>query len=380
MYIYQKTNRYFTQVPDGVESLAAKELETLGAYDVEPAFRGVQFSATPAVFYRINYSARLVSRVLAPLVSFPCQNKDDLYRTGKNVPWSELFSLSHTFGIFTTGEQTEALRNTKYAALCLKDAVVDHFRDRVGDRPNVDPLTPDLWLNLHIEQTKVTISLDASGGSLHRRGYRQRTVDAPLREDLAAAMVALSGWNGERPLYDPMCGSGTILCEAMMQVCDIPSGWFRKDFGFRFLPDFDWKLWQEIKAEVDGAIKPVPRGIIAGSDMDPLAIRTSRLNCSSLPGGDRINLKCLDFKEIQGLENRTIFINPPYGIRMGRDEDLGLFYKELGDFLKQRCKGSDAYIFFGNRELIKSVGLKTALKHELRNAGLDARIAKFELY
>lgn len=379
-FIYEKTHRFFAQVPDGVEDLAIREIERLGGREIKPDFRGVRFSATPSVLYRINYSARLSTRVLAPLATFVCRNRDDLYNEGKRIDWQRLFSVRDSFGIFSTGANNPNLRNSKFAALCLKDAVADYFRSIGGNRPNVNKTDPDVWLNLHIEKEKATVSLDTSGGSLHRRGYRQRTVQAPLQETLAAAMVAFSEWQGDRPLYDPMCGSATLLCEALMHAARIPSGILKKTFGFRFLPDYDESLWRRIKKEADDAIVSVAEELISGSDNDPLAVMASHVNRRMLPGGESIRVFRKDFKELPDLENHVILCNPPYGIRMGGGEDLSPFYKAFGDFLKQRCTGSEAYVFFGNREMIKHIGLRPDWKKPIRNAGLDARIVKFVLY
>ena len=380
MFEYQKTRRYFAQAAGGFEELAAKELKDLGAWGVEAGYRGIYFKADPAVLYHINYSARLVSRILAPLVSFRCRSRDDLYRAGRSIDWGAFFSLEDTFGIFANVSGNDQLRHSKFAALCLKDAVADAFRSRTGRRPDVDPVDPAIWLNLFIERDSATISLDTSGGSLHRRGYRRETVEAPMQETLAAAMVALSGWRGERPLYDPMCGSGTLLCEAMMKVCRIPSGFLKTDFGFRFLPDFKGSLWDRVKRQADQRIEPLPEGLIAGSDNDRTAVKAARINCGMLPGGDRIRIVREDYGDIAGLENRTILCNPPYGLRMKPEADLALFFKGFGDFLKQRCKGSEAVIYFGNREMLKKVGLRSAWKKPMRNAGLDGRIARYDLY
>lgn len=379
-FLYQKTNRFFAQVPEGMEDLAIQELSRLGAERMAPDFRGVYFTATHAVLYRIIYTARLLTRVLSPLFTLPCRDRDDLYRAGRSIDWSRLFSLRNTFGIFSTGENTPNLRNSKYAALCLKDAIADHFRSLMDKRPYVDKDAPDVWINLHIEKERATISLDVSGGSLHRRGYRRRTVEAPLQETLAAAMVALSGWHGEKPLYDPLCGSGTLLCEAMMHACNIPSGMLREKFGFRFLPDYSEAVWNAVKESADHAVSPLPEGRIAGSDSDPIAVMAAHVNCRALPGGESIQVWKKDFNAIERLENSVILCNPPYGIRLGAEQDLGAFYKAFGDFLKRRCRGSEAYIFFGNREMIKSIGLKPAFKKPIQNAGLDARIVKYELY
>ena len=239
MYQYQKSKTYFAQIADGFEELALDELKRLGADTVEPAYRGIRFSARPEALYRINYQSRLVSRVLAPMVSFRCRNRDDLYREARSVDWPGLFSLEDTFGIFANVSDNENLRHSKFAALCLKDAVADQFRKRMGKRPYVDKTRPDLWIHLLIRRQHATISIDTSGGSLHRRGYRRSPVAAPMKETLAAAVLALSGWQGDTPLYDPMCGAGTLLCEAMLTACRIPAGYLRSRFGFERLPDFD---------------------------------------------------------------------------------------------------------------------------------------------
>ncbi len=380
MFEYQKTRRYFAQTSSGLEALATKEIEALGATAVEAGFRGVYFTADPAVLYHINYNARLVTRILAPLASFRCRSREDLYRAGRAIDWGLFFSIDDTFGIFANVSGNDQLRHSKFAALCLKDAVADGFRSRTGRRPDVDPMNPTVWLNLFIERERATISLDTSGGSLHRRGYRKEPVDAPLQETLAAAMVTLSGWRGERPLFDPMCGAGTLLCEAMMKVCRIPAGFLRSAFGFRFLPDFNASVWARVKRRADEGITPLPEGLIAGSDCDRIAVKASRINCGMLPGGDRIRILQQDYRDVPALEHTAILCNPPYGIRMRQEGDLGLFFKEFGDFLKQRCRGSQACIYFGNREMLKKLGLKAAWKKPVRNAGLDGRVAMYDLY
>ncbi len=380
MFVYQKSRRFFAQVGSGFESIAAMELSHIGARKIEPGFRGFYFSADPAVLYSINYQSRLVSHVLAPLVSFQCRDREDLYREGKKIDWPSIFSPDHTFGIVANVSSNEKLRHSKFAALCLKDSVADLFRSRYGKRPDVDSLNPDVWINLHIRKEHATVSLDTSGGSLHRRGYRKETVEAPMQETLAAAMIALSGWHGQMPLYDPMCGSGTLLCEALMHVCRIPAGFFRKKFGFFFLPDFQKQLWEKIKHTEDSQVKKLLPGLISGSDIDRRAVRATKTNCRTLPGGENIQVIQKDFNHISELENVTILSNPPYGIRLKKEDDIGQFYKGFGDFLKQKCKGSQVVIYFGNREMIKYIGLRPSWKKPVKNAGLDGRVVKYELY
>lgn len=380
MFIYQETRSYFAQIADGMAELAQTELAGLGATQIESAFRGYRFCADPQTLYRINYQSRLASRILAPLAAFTCRDRNDLHKAATAIQWERLFGEGHTFAVLASGPGNEQLRHSKFAALCVKDAVADRFRERTGRRPDVDKTHPDIWIHLYIEKQHATISLDTSGGALHRRGFRREQTAAPIKETLGAAMVALSGWRGDRPLYDPMCGSGTLLCEALMAAGRIPSGYLRKAFGFFHLPDFDASLWRQVKKKADAQISSLPPGLLSGSDLDSRAVKAAQSNCSRLPGGDAIRLSCKPFEQIDKLENHVILCNPPYGIRLRQAGGLEDFYKSFGDFLKQRCKGSEAYLFFGNREMIKSIGLKPAWKKPMRNAGLDGRVVKYELY
>jgi len=379
IYNYQMSRRFFAQIADGMEELGTEELTRLGATDVKPTFRGLYFSADNQALYRINYAARIVSRVLAPLLTFDCHSTDYLYKTARGIPWTEIFTLKDTF-VISANVSNSIIRHSQYAALVLKDAIVDSFRDRYDDRPNVERINADICFNLHISQNKATIYLDTSGGSLHRRGYRDEAVDAPMQETLAAAIVRLSGWDGSTPLYDPMCGSGTLLFEALMHYCRIPSGFFRESFGFRFMPDFEEKKWVFVKNEADNMIRPLEKGLIAGSDISGSAIDMARANSRNLPSGRSVSLTKKSFQGIESLNGLTIVCNPPYGLRMKNSQDMGMFMKEFGDFLKQRCTGSAAYVYFGNRELIKKVGLRTAWKKALKNGQLDGRLVKYELY
>lgn len=385
MFEYQEKRRFFAQVAGGMEDLGAEELSELNAGNVRAAYRGLYFEADNPTLYRINYTSRLITRVLAPLVSFKCSGTDQLYQKSKSVNWNELFSADHTFAVFANVANSR-ITHSRFAALRLKDAIADFFSERFNKRPGVDTENPDVWINLHIENDRAAISLDTSGGSLHRRGYRQKSVEAPMQETLAAAIIRLSQWDGSRPLYDPMCGSGTLLCEALMHHCQIPAGYLRKRFGFEFLPDFDPSLWQSVKAEAErgirkisgaGSGKSIP---ISGSDISYKAIGASSANLRRLPGGEQVGLKVLDFRSIPGLENALIVCNPPYGIRSGKREEMAGFYKAFGDFLKQRCRGAVAYIYFGDREWIPCLGLRPSWKKPLVNGALDGRLARFEMY
>jgi putative N6-adenine-specific DNA methylase len=295
------------------------------------------------------------------------------------IKWTDFLSPKNTFAIFSNVSNSK-IRNSKFASLRLKDGIVDSFRNSSGDRPNIDTRDPDIWLNLHIDNNEAIISLDTSGGSLHRRGYRQDAIEAPMQETVAAAIIKYSEWDGSVPLLDPLCGSGTLLAEALMHYCNMPSGILRKHFGFKYLPEYNKDVWTKVKTELDSRIRRLPDKRINGSDSSAKAIRIAAANLNSLKHGKRVNLKILDFKRSKGLENGIIVTNPPYGIRMGKKEDLDQFYKSFGDFLKQKCTGTTAYIYFGEREFIKKIGLKPTWKKPLKTGGLDGRLAKYEMF
>jgi len=378
-YSYQETNRYFAQIADGMEDLGAAELAELGADDVHAVYRGIHFAADKATLYRINYESRLVSKFLAPLMFCPCRSDDELYEQGSKIPWVDLFSADDTFAVFSNVSHSN-ITHSKYAALRLKDAIVDQFREERGRRPNVETKTPDVWIHVFVQNNKATISLETAGGALHRRGYKEVTLAAPMSETLAAAIIRLTEWDGTTPLHDPMCGSGTLLCEALMHHCRIPSAFFREHFGFEHLPDFDRSVWGAVRKESDGRIRELPPGLISGSDVAAEAVEASRSNLANLPCGDRVALRVTDAREIKSLENATIVCNPPAGIRIGAEEGIGPFIKSFGDFLKQRCTGSTAFIYLGDRQLVKQIGLRTSWKKPLKNGGLDGRLVKIELY
>jgi len=378
-YLYQKNHVFFAQTAGGIEELAAKEAETLKATSVKPGFRGFFFKADLEILYRLNYQARLITRILAPLKKFYCNNTDDIYRYAWKINWPDIFNLKNTFAVFSNVSNSN-ITHSKFAALKLKDAIVDKFRTRRNNRrPDVDTKNPDIRFFLHINNNKATIYLDTSGDSLHIRGYRKKSVPAPMRETVAAAIIQMIEWNGEEPLYDPMCGSGTLLCEALMHYCRIPSGYLRKRFGFELMPDFNPLIWEKVKSDADSMIRELKPGLISGSDIDSAAFEACKANLSKLPGGLKVQIEQKDFNKLDKLNNRIIITNPPYGIRLNKQNETDLI-KSFGDFLKQKCSGSTAYVYFGNRELIKRIGLRTAFKKPLQSGGLDGRLCRFDMY
>lgn len=404
-YLYQEFNRYFAQVAHPIEALGGNELRDLGARSVEPDYRGVYFEADRETLYRIVYRSRLITRVIAPLVTFDCHSDRYLYNRGRELDWLSLIGTDRTFAIFATVSNSR-ITHSKYAALKLKDAIVDEIREKTGKRPNVDTRSPDVSINLHIENNRATVSLDAAGASLHRRGYRLDAVEAPLQETVAAAMLRLAEWNldgrNEQPLRDPMCGSGTILAEAHSIAARIPAAYLWESFGFQQFPDYDDALWTRLRAEEDAAIQAPPPDLIAGSDINPKAVAAARSNLARLPHGKQVSVTVADFRGLDGYEGVTIVTNPPYGVRIGDSggrprsggregrgreagsrggsRDVTDLWRELGDFLKQKCTGSTAFIYAGKPELLKSVGLRSDFKEPLVNGAMEGRLARYDLY
>jgi len=379
MYEYQQSSRYFAQVADDIKDIAESELLELGAKETSHAYRGIYFNADLESLYRINLQSRLINRVLAPLKTFDCHSDNYLYQVGQQIYWEDFLNPELTLAIFANVSQSN-INHSKFAALRLKDAIVDYFRERNGKRPSIDTRNPDLWLNVYIDKNVATISVDTSGGSLHRRGYRMETTQAPMSETLAASIIRYAEWDGQTSLYDPFCGSGTLLCEAYLTATKTPSAYRRSKFGFERLPDFDPELWTKVKREADNKVQPVSKNLIQGSDIDLRVVATAQKNSAVIDPATQINIIQKDIFEIEKLEDTTIVCNPPYGIRMQHKKDLGDFYKNLGDFLKKRCTNSTAFIYFGDRKYIKHIGLKSSKKWVLSNGGLDGRLVKYVMY
>ncbi len=378
-HLYQRSSQYFGQLASGAESCGADELKRLGASSIKPGYLGFYFRADQPTIYNIVYRTRIFSRMLAPLIAFDCHSDKYLYKTAQQIDWTEFLTLTKTFAI-TSNVADSNIRNSQYAGQILKDAIVDQFREKTGERPNVDTRNPDLLLNLYIHQNKARISVDLGGGSLHKRGYRAESVEAPMQETLAAAILQLSGWNGERPLYDPFCGSGTLLCEAFMKAGNIPAAYLRHKFGFLRLPDFDATVWNQVKTRANNETREIPEDLIKGSDISADAVKAVRANRNELPELGTIKVRRCDFQSLEGFSNTTIITNPPYGIRLGSTEEVAGLLKEFGDFLKQKCTGSTAFIYYGDKALVKKLGLKPEWKQPLRAGGLDGMLCKYELY
>ena len=379
MYLYQTNNTFFVQVPGMMEELCEQELIELGAKNTKATYRGIYFEADFPTIYRINYTSRTISRVLAPLKSFHCKDANSIMKVAKKIEWEKLFSLENTFAI-TSNVIKSSITNSLYASQVLKDGIADYFRAKFEKRPDVDTVNPDVRFNLFIETDNAVLSLDTSGESLHKRGYRLLAAEAPMQETLAAAIIRLSKWDGKKPLLDCMCGSGTILCEALMHYCRIPAQKLRQKFGFFHLPDFNKSDWNKFKEEADSKIRPLPKGIISGSDKSQITINIAKENLSRLPYSESVTLSAHPFQHIKQFENGVLITNPPYGIRLGKREEVENLYKELGDFLKTKCKGTSAFIYTGEPSLRKHIGLKTSRRIPLVNGKLEGVLLQIDSF
>jgi putative N6-adenine-specific DNA methylase len=362
----------------GFEELLAKELTQLGARDVKTGVRSVSFSGDKGFMYKANLGLRTAIKILKPIHSFKVNNEQDLYDNLYKMAWDQYVKPSGTIAVDAT-IHSELFTNSLYIAQKTKDAIVDKFRDTTGERPNVDLKFPDLKVNVHIDRHQVTISLDSSGDSLHKRGYKIATNIAPINEVLAAGLIMLSGWDGQTDFMDPMCGSGTMLIEAAMIACNIPPNLMRKEFAFERWNDWDVELFEKIEASLLAKTRDFHHKII-GYDKAPSAVTKAIENVRNAQLDDFIEVKHEDFFKTQkGGENKLHMVfNPPYGERL--NIDMEEFYKNIGDTLKQSYPGTDAWFITSNLDALKHVGLRPSRKIHLFNAKLEARLVKYVMY
>jgi putative N6-adenine-specific DNA methylase len=362
----------------GLEKVLAEELLNLGAKDIVPANRAVLFSGDISLLYKVNYMSRTALSVLMPVQEFWIKSSDDLYRKCLKIDWEKYMDVENTFAVSPV-IQSQLFNHTGYAGLKLKDAIADYFRNTGGKRPSVNTNDPDVLINLHISNDKVTVSLDSSLIPLFKRGYRQEQAAAPLNEVLAAGILLISGWNAQTNLIDPMCGSGTIPIEAALYATNIPAGKFRKTFGFQKWKGYDPDIFDSVKKNGEAGIRNSPVQIY-GSDISELSVAQSFKNVESAGLKDIVNLSVCDFKTLQRKDPEgVIFINPPYGERL-LPEDTDLLYSEIGTILKHNFEGYSAWIISSNKESLKHIGLKPKVKHQLYNGSLECVLGKYELY
>ncbi|NNK68837.1 MAG: class I SAM-dependent RNA methyltransferase [Flavobacteriaceae bacterium] len=362
----------------GFEEILAEELLRLGAQDVKKGVRHVSFYGDKGFMYKANLSLRTAIKVLKPIKSFKVFNEDDLYRKIKNIRWEDYLSESGSLAVDAT-VHSQQFTHSKYVALKVKDAIVDRFREQTGTRPDVDLRFPDLKINIHIDRQFCTVSIDSSGESLHRRGYKLATNIAPINEVLAAGLIILSGWKGQSDFMDPMCGSGTILIEAAMIACNIPPNLMRKEFAFERWTDWDQDLFDTIEESLLKKVRDFPYKII-GYDKAPSAIRKAKENIRNAELSDFIEVTHEDFfKTSKSTEGPLHMVfNPPYGERL--DIDMQSFYSQLGTTLKHGYPGTNAWFITSNLEGLKHVGLRPSRKIKVYNAKLESRLVCYEMY
>ncbi len=362
----------------GFEEILAKELRNLGAGNVVEGVRNVSFDGDVGFMYKANLCLRTAIKIIKPIHSFSVRNENELYRKIFAFDWREYLSVDRTFSIDTT-VNSENFTHSLYVSQKVKDAIVDKFRDTDGKRPDVDVKHPDLRINIHIQKEHCNVSLDSSGRSLHQRGYRTATNIAPINEVLAAGLLLLSGWDGQCDFLDPMCGSGTLLTEAAMIACNIPVNINRKEFAFEKWDDFDQELFEKI---LESSLKKTREfhHKIVGYDKAPSAVRKAIDNIENANLTEYITVERKNFFDTEKFTDNHLHMvfNPPYGERLSLDMEN--FYGSIGDTLKQKYPGTDAWFITSNLEAIKYVGLKTSRKIKVFNSHLESRLVKYVMY
>ena len=362
----------------GFEEILAKELQQLGAQDVEIGTRAVTFKGDKGFMYKANLSLRTALKILKPIYYFKATNDQNLYKGIQGIDWTKYLNENQTFVIDTT-IHSDNFKHSQFVSQKAKDAIVYQFREKSGQRPSVEKDHPDLRINIHIDRDQVSVALDTSGASLHQRGYKTATNIAPINEVLAAGMLLLAGWEGKSDFLDPMCGSGTLLAEAAMIACNIPANINRKEFAFEKWSDWDNYLFDQI---IDALMKRTREFhyTITGYDKAPSAVQKAKDNIQNANLDDYITISQADFFETKK-ENAgplQIVFNPPYGERL--NIELERFYREIGDTLKTNYSNTNAWFITANLEALKFVGLRPSRKIKLFNGSLEARLVKYEMY
>jgi putative N6-adenine-specific DNA methylase len=361
----------------GLEEVLASELVSLGANNVQLQRRAVSFTGSLELMYRANLHLRTASRVLKPIASFVASNPDEVYEQVKNIDWEKYMTVNTTFAIDST-VFSEEFRHSKFVSYRVKDAIADQFMEKYEKRPSVRLDNPQLMINIHVAQNKCTISLDSSGESLHKRGYRVAQTEAPLNEALAAGMILMSGWEGKTDFVDPMCGSGTLLIEAALIALNIPPGIFRKEFAFEKWNDFDEELFDTVYND-DGNERPFEHKIY-GSDISPLAIKIADQNVRSAGLNKYISLQVLPVQQLELPSPHCLMVtNPPYGERITSTDIFGL-YSSLGTVLKHKFAGSSAWVISSHEECLDKIGLKPSQKFPLLNGSLECFYCQYEIF
>ena len=361
----------------GLENVLAQELTQLGANNVRIGRRMVSFTGDKEMMYRANFQLHTAIRILKPIAHFKAKSAEDMYDEVKKIDWSKYILDGKTFSVDSVVYSDE-FRNSRFVTYKVKDAIVDQFREKTGTRPNISVSNPDIRLNIHIAEDQATLSLDSSGESLHRRGYRQESVEAPLNEVLAAGMILMTGWKGDTDFIDPMCGSGTLPIEAALIARHISPGAFRKEFAFEKWPDFDKDLFDEIYND-DSQEREFTHHIY-GYDIDMKCVNTANLNIRAAGLSKDITIQQADFKNFEKPAEKSLLImNPPYGERISTP-NLMATYKMIGERLKHQFAGNEAWVLSYREECFEQIGLKPSIKIPVYNGSLECEFRKYTIF
>ncbi len=363
----------------GLEEILAQELRQLGASNIEIGVRNVSFEGDTGFMYKANLCCRTAIKILKPITAFNVFKEEDLYQKVYNINWQQYMDVKGSLAVDAT-VFSDYFKHSQYISLKTKDAIVDRFRDMEGERPNVDLDHPTLRINIHIDRNICTVSLDSSGQSLHKRGYKVANTLAPINEVLAAGMILKAGWTGQSDFIDPMCGGGTLLAEAAMIACNIPANLNKEEFGFETWPDFDVDLYELIENAALKKIKEFHFKIV-GYDIDPITLKKANENIVAANLSEFVTLAHCDFFETEKGRDRQLFLvfNPPYDERISID-NVERFYANIGNTLKRSYPDSQAWMITSNLEALKYVGLRPSKKIKLFNGKLESKLVQYEMY
>jgi putative N6-adenine-specific DNA methylase len=361
----------------GLETVLADEIKSIGGSNIKPGRRAVFYEGDLRMIYKSNYQLRTALRILKEIGSFQFKDIDQFYLKCKKINWSKYLKLNQSFAVKSTVIHSREFKSSMFASLKVKDAIADYFREKTGKRPNVDVQSPEIIIQVHISQNNCSLSIDSSGESLHKRGYRTKQGEAPLSEVLAAGMILLSGWDGKTDFIDPMCGSGTLPIEAAMIAQNIAPGRFRKNYAFMLWEDFDHELFEKIK--LGHKTKSFSKQIFA-SDISRNNILIAEMNARRARVYANISFQTSDLKDLNlNTNNATILVNPPYGERL-KHQNINELYNLLGERLKHQFAGNTAWILTSSKEYLKQVGLKASYKTPLFNGALQCTFVKYSLF
>lgn len=361
----------------GLEPILASEIKNIGGQNINQGRRAVFYEGNKELIYKSNYYLRTALRILKEIDSFQFKDVDQFYLKCKKINWEKYLNINQSFAISSTVIYSNDFRNSMFASLKVKDAIADYFRQKKGKRPNVDTQNPEIIINAHISKNNCSLSIDSSGESLHKRGYRTQHGEAPLSEVLAAGMILLSGWDGKTDFIDPMCGSGTLPIEAAMIAQNIPAGRFRKNYAFMEWADYDESLFEKIKAEQK--ITPFSKRIFA-SDISRSNVLNAETNARRARVYANITFQTSDIKDLEiNSKNATLIVNPPYGERL-KHQNIDELYSLLGERMKHQFAGNTAWVLTSSKEYLKNIGLKPAQKNTLFNGSLECSYVKYPLF